>query len=67
MLKKAHKRIENQMFNLGYEDFVIVFIKHLETTAPSYSEGLRGDSIKDMPSAKGELCPDIPQENSGRL
>lgn len=55
MLKKAHKRIGNQMFNLGYEDFVIVFIKHLETTAPSYSEGLRGSSVKDMPSAKEEL------------
>lgn len=64
---KLTKGIWNQTFNLGYEVSVLIFIKCFETIAPSYSEGLRGSSVKDMPSAKGELCPDIPQEKSGRL
>lgn len=52
MLKKAHKGIGIQMLNLVYEDFVTVFIKFVETVAPSYSEALRGSSIKEMTSAK---------------
>lgn len=54
MLKKAHKGIGIQMLSLAYEDFVIVFIKLVETAAPSQSEALRGSSIKEMPSAKRE-------------
>lgn len=52
MLKKARKGIGIQMLNLVYEDFVTVFIKFVETVAPSYSEALRGSSIKEMTSAK---------------
>jgi len=35
MLKKARKEIEIQVLNFAYEDFVTVFIKFVETEAPS--------------------------------